>query len=345
MLFAIGTKVKFLHTGDEGIVKSRLEKGMVSVYLPKDDMEIPAAEEDLIRAEEILKNPVKAKVVEGKKEKIAPKPPAIKIETQYAILKSIGIQLAFLPIENAEGLTDKFIIYLLNDTKYDIVYNIKFWLDYRTQTWSDKLPSTSFIELGEMLYDDLNEAPEFDLEINWITTEGLGQSQTKSLKIKAKSFFNTLRTAPLLNKPTHLYKLFEKPQQESEKKEEDLSEYTKRHAKPTWQLNSNLSTFNISNSKELAEFNPEIDLHIEALREDVQKLTNAEIISIQLAAFEAYISNAIRLGVPSVFIIHGVGKGRLRDEIATRLFNNPDVMTFKNEYHHKYGWGATEVIF
>ena len=66
MLFAIGTKVKFLHTGDEGIVKSRLEKGMVSVYLPKDDMEIPAAEEDLIRAEEILKNPVKAKVVEGK---------------------------------------------------------------------------------------------------------------------------------------------------------------------------------------------------------------------------------------------------------------------------------------
>ncbi|MEZ4955771.1 MAG: hypothetical protein R2825_19580 [Saprospiraceae bacterium] len=91
-----------MHTGDEGIVKARLEKGMVSVYLPAEDMEIPAAEEDLIRAEEVAKNPVKAKVVEGKKEKIAPKPPAIKIETQYAILKSMGIQLAFLAVENNE---------------------------------------------------------------------------------------------------------------------------------------------------------------------------------------------------------------------------------------------------
>ncbi|MEZ4955770.1 MAG: hypothetical protein R2825_19575 [Saprospiraceae bacterium] len=58
------------------------------------------------------------------------------------------------------------MIYLLNDTQYAIIFNIKFWLNYRSETWSDKLPATSYIELGEMLYDDLNEAPEFDVEIN-----------------------------------------------------------------------------------------------------------------------------------------------------------------------------------
>ncbi len=345
MLFAIGTKVKFLHTGDEGIVKARLEKGMVSVYLPKEDMEIPAAEEDLIRVEENLKNPVKAKVVKGKKEKKAPEPPAIKIETQYAILKSFGIQLAFLPVENAEGLTEKFIIHLINDTKYKVVYTIKFWLNYRTQKWSDVLPATSYIVLGEMLYDDLNEAPEFDVEISWVTTEGAGKPEAKTLKIKAKSFFNTLRTAPLLNKPSHLYRLFERPPIEPEEKEEDLQAYTKRHAKPTWYKGDNLRAVEAVDVSGLASFSREIDLHIETLREDHHKLKNSEILAIQLAAFENYLNKALRLGVPSFFVIHGVGKGKLRNEIATRLFNNPDVKTFKNEFHPKYGWGATEVIF
>ncbi|MEO1262020.1 MAG: DUF2027 domain-containing protein [Bacteroidota bacterium] len=346
MLFAIGTKVKFLHTGDEGVVKARLEKGMVSVYLPKDDMEIPAAEVDLIRIDDVVKSSsVKAKVVPGKKEKQAPQRPAIKIQTQYAILKSFGIQLAFLPVENSAGLTEKFKIYLINDTKYEILYNIKFWLDYRTQTWSDKLSSTSYLPLGEMVYDDLNEAPEFEVEINWLTTEGVGKPTSKTLKIKAKSFFKTMRTAPLLNKPTHLYKLFEKPDFREDTKAEDLSAYTKRHAKPSWYKGDNARTLNSVDTSELANFSREIDLHIEKLRDDWEKMSNAEIISIQLIEFENYLQQSIRLGAPSVFIIHGVGKGRLRDEIATRLFKNTDVKTFKNEYHPKYGWGATEVIF
>ena len=64
MLFAIGTKVKFRHTDDEGEVKALLEGGMVSVYLPKYDMEIPTFPDDLLRAEQFSKHPVKAKVVE-----------------------------------------------------------------------------------------------------------------------------------------------------------------------------------------------------------------------------------------------------------------------------------------
>jgi hypothetical protein len=165
------------------------------------------------------------------------------------------------------------------------------------------------------------------------------------LKIKAKSFFNTQRTAPFLNRPAHLYRLFEKPDNLSESKAEDLSEYTKRHSKPSWQLTPSHANFDAFDTAALAAFEPEIDLHIEKLAENWRKMSNAEILRLQLAAFDNYLSNAIRLGAPQVFIIHGVGQGRLRDEIATRLMQNPDVQTFKNEYHHKYGWGATEVLF
>jgi dsDNA-specific endonuclease/ATPase MutS2 len=45
-----------------------------------------------------------------------------------------------------------------------------------------------------------------------------------------------------------------------------------------------------------------------------------------------------------VYIIHGVGKGRLKEMIHARLKRHSDVEHFKNEYHERYGWGATEVI-
>jgi len=345
MLFAIGTKVKFLHTNDEGVVKGRLDNGMLNIYLPKEDMEIPAAEEDLIRADAGKTTPVKAKIVIGKKSKPIAKRPSIQVETQYAILKSYGIQLAFLPIQDKEGLTEQYAVYLLNDTTYDILFEIKLLLNYRTESWNGKLSATSLIEFGELPYDDLNEAPEFEIEIKWITTEGIGNPIFKSLKIKAKSFFRPLKTAPLLNQPTHLYKLFEKPAADTEKQEEDLQAYTKRHAKPTWYKGENAHYVNAVDTSGLAHFDRELDLHIEQLRENIEKLSNSEILAIQLSAFEDYMNEALRLGVPSIFVIHGVGKGKLRNEIATRLMKNPDVETFKNEFHPKYGWGATEVIF
>jgi len=74
-------------------------------------------------------------------------------------------------------------------------------------------------------------------------------------------------------------------------------------------------------------------------------MDNAQILRLQLSHFEAFIENALRIGVPRVFIIHGVGKGKLRDMIATKLIQNRDVETFRNEYHPRYGWGATEVEF
>ena len=348
MLFAIGTKVKFRHTDDEGEVKALLDGGMVSVYLPKYDMEIPTHPDDLFRAEERLKHPVKAKVVEGKKEVAAPTPPPVAVESQYTILKSLGIQLVFEPEETKQEVPEKYTMFLLNDTRYDVVFELKLFLNSRgPQTWSSKLKAVSYQKLGEFLYDDLNESPAFEVECHWVTTEGMAPADFKSLKIKPKTFFGNLRTAPFLNKPVHWYRLFEKPEQVKNSSSEDLESYTKRHAKPVAKHNPNANrrAFHVPDSNELAAFNPEIDLHIEKLTDNWRKLTSGDIVKIQLSHFEAFIATAVRLGVERVFVIHGVGEGKLKDAIATRLMQNPDINTFKNEFHHRYGWGATEVIF
>lgn len=347
MLFAIGSRVRLNHTGDEGTVAELLDHGMVSVLLDDGD-EIPVFEEDLMRVEDYRaalsnKPPIKAKVVKGKSEKITAQPERPDAFSQYSILRSLGIQMAFEPQYRADETIEKYQIHLINDTRYDVLFTFSLYLGDTLKLKSNgKIDSMTVFPLGELLFDYLNEGPEVQVECWQITTQGTGKKVSKSFKIKPQQFFKKIRTAPLLNLKVHHYVLFENFD-ESTTVEEDLQSYTKRNSRPI-KYTSGLSKFDKSSVSELANFKPEIDLHIEQLTPKFEGLSNAEKIRIQLHHFDEFIAKAIRLGVPSVFVIHGVGKGKLRDEIATRLLQNPDVETFKNEFHPKYGYGATEVI-
>lgn len=334
-----------MHTGDVGTVTAWLDGGMLNVRLHDDGMEIPAFPEDLVRVDDSQPK-VKVKVIspQPKKEHRELERPVA--ATQYTILKSIGIQLAFEPIIRPDGSTDKYLAYLINDTRYDVLIDFEFSLVNKVvKAENGKLPGVSTLAVGELLFDELNDAPVFDIECQLITTEGLGDKMHKTLKIKPKQFFKKIKTAPLLNKSVHLYRLFENLNTPAQPpKQEDLKTYTQRNARPTtsgWHEDAHTLRF----AMKLAEFSAELDLHIERLSDNHEKLNNAEILSLQVATFERYIDQAVQLGVERVFIIHGVGKGRLRDAIATRLMQMPAVKNFKNEYHPRYGYGATEVIF
>lgn len=340
MVFAIGTKVRFIHTGEVGVVTAWLDGGMVSVRV--DDFDIPAFTDDIVRLDEA--STVKAKVVQGKQEKVPePRQPVI-VETQYTILKSIGIQLAFDPIWDKDGNVNKYQIYLLNDTRYDVLYDYEFsLLNGKSLTGNGKLKGVSYLLIGEMLFDQLNDAPVFDMECQVLTTAGAEKPMHKNLKIKAKQFFNQVKTAPLLNKQVHLFRVFENLQAtDQSSEEEDLKTYTQRNARPKANWHKQLNSHEV---EELAHFNPEFDLHIENLIENPKKLNKGEILNIQMTHFERFLDKALRLGVERVFVIHGVGEGKLRDAISTRLVQMPEIKSFKNEYHPRYGYGATEVIF
>ena len=342
MIFAIGTKVRFIHTGEMGVVTTWLDGDMVNVRLDG-DFEIPAFIDDLVRVDEV--STVKAKVVQGKKEK-TPTPPMPQpvVETQYAILKSIGIQLAFEPMWDKDGNVDKYRIFLLNDTRYEVLYDYEFSvLNGKNLTGNGKFKGISYLLVGEMLFDQLNESPVFDIECQLITTAGVEKPMHKSLKIRAKQFFSQVKTAPLLNKQVHLFRLFENLQEmASAEEEEDLQTYTRRNTLPTSSWKKEGAPHEV---EELAHFSPEIDLHIEKLVKDAKKLKKSEHLPIQLAHFEKFMDKALQLGVDRVFVIHGVGEGKLRDAISTLLLQMPQVKSFKNEFHPRYAYGATEVIF
>ncbi len=348
MLFAKGSRVRLSHTGDEGTVSDLLDNGMVNVLLDDGD-EIPVFEEDLMRIEDYRaamrnKPPVKAKVVKGPSKKKAQQPDFPEYQPQYSILKSLGIQLGFEPRYRLDGSTEKYNIHLINDTKYDVLFTFSLYLGDTLKLKSNgKIDSVTTFPLGELLFDYLNEGPEVQIECWQVTTMGTGKKLAKTFKVKAQQFFKKVRTAPILNLKVHHYVLFENFDTAPEK-EEDLQTYTKRNSHPI-NHTSNSIKFNKSSVSELAHFKPEIDLHIESLTPKFEGLSNSEKIRIQLYHFDEFIAKGIRLGVPRVFVIHGVGKGKLRNEIATRLFQNPDVETFINEFHPRYGYGATEVVF
>jgi hypothetical protein len=343
MFFNIGTKVILIHTGDEGIVTELLGDGMVNVRLYSDAMEIPTFEEDLVRADTYVGVPV-SKQKEKEKAIVVPAP-----ILKYHIIKSLGIQIAFEAVIKYENI-DKYRIFLVNDTPYNAILQLEIFVGNQLFLAQEiKSDSISANYVGDMLYDHLNDGIEIDIECWQLTTEGKSEPLFKTLKIKPKAFFKSTITVPLLNKEMHHYVVFENFSLPKKTNEEDLKTYTKRQASPIKKSNvihvSNVRRAR-SDVQEYANFSPEIDLHIENLIADYSKLTNGEIITIQLKHFEKFMLQAERLGIDRVFVIHGIGKGKLRDSITTRLLQGDfRIETFRNEYHPRYGWGATEIIF
>ncbi len=349
MLVSVGTRVRLVHLRENGVVTELLhEEGMARVRLDDGD-EIPVFLEDLSRPDPTPSNkpPVKAKFVPGKQDKVETPPERPPIESQYLIIKSKGIQLAFDPLPEADGQVRQYNIYLLNDTRSDYLFTFELQLDGRVaQRENHKIDRTSYVPVGQLHFDQLNDTPTAVISCWRLTTSGTGPKMEKTLRIRPKQFFKRTKTAPLLNRKVHLFLVFEPDadQQPPKEEAEDLRDYTRKNyrPKPEWQ---DIRTRMPHEVLEMAEFIPEIDLHIEELRSDFKKLSNAEILRIQLFHFDQYMRKAIRLGVERVFIIHGIGKGKLRDSIASRLIQMPEVRSFRNEYHHRYGYGATEVIF
>ncbi|MBC7423865.1 MAG: Smr/MutS family protein, partial [Ferruginibacter sp.] len=88
-----------------------------------------------------------------------------------------------------------------------------------------------------------------------------------------------------------------------------------------------------------------VDLHIEKLTDNWKHLSNFDILTIQLKEFEKFYDLAIAHHQPSLVVIHGVGTGKLRNEIHDILKTKKEVKSFVNQYSADYGYGATEIYF
>ena len=84
-----------------------------------------------------------------------------------------------------------------------------------------------------------------------------------------------------------------------------------------------------------------VDLHLEKQLTSKGKVDPSEALFIQLEQLEKSIDNAIVANKHELRVIHGIGKGKLKDMIHKLLAKHPHVSGYENDYHPRYGWGST----
>lgn len=365
--FQIGAKVQLVRAREVGIVTDHLGDGMLMVLFEEEAMEIPIFESDLILAQNTNQSlfhdfdlPSFPQTSQHHVEK-SPKNAVPK-----AVPTDFGFWVVFEMWKTANGNVEKFDIHLLNGSPVSVAFDMALhFADRLEDEVHDTLQSAAIEpQISHLLWDELNDAPSLVLRLTPLYTEGAGKVVEKTLKIRLQQLLKHPTKFEFWNNQ-HLFAFkivdnftFSTPKSTTKTKQNnntdlsDLRKYTEQALREQKALRQKAEASNnhwifqpTPDVGEYAQFPREIDLHIEVLHTNHTTLTNEEIVKQQLRAFDHYIEKAVRLGIPRVFVIHGVGKGRLKEMIAARLRRNNQVQTFRNEYHQKYGWGATEIIF
>jgi len=89
----------------------------------------------------------------------------------------------------------------------------------------------------------------------------------------------------------------------------------------------------------------EVDLHFHALTGARDSASPHEMLTLQMDHFDRMMRRAEEKRIPRVIFIHGVGQGRLRQEIRETLTAYWPHCTCREGDPRKYGHGATEVRF
>jgi hypothetical protein len=252
-----------------------------------------------------------------------------------------GMWLNFLPVidtdEFGDDVVDKLKVHLINHTNaaYHFDYKLAFFGKPEFELKNTLQPFEEFY-LHDVPFEDLSDSPFFEFEFTLVNPDkAKAEICTASLKLKPKQLFTKIEEIRSENRASFSYRLFDKyPDKVAEEKPE-LGSFAYKN-KP---FDISLVNKNTESPRSV------IDLHIEKLTDNWQQLSNLQIISMQIKTFEKFYDLAVAHLQPSLIVIHGVGSGRLRDEIHELLKHRHEVKTFVNQYDPRFGYGATEIFF
>ncbi len=88
-----------------------------------------------------------------------------------------------------------------------------------------------------------------------------------------------------------------------------------------------------------------VDLHLEPHQVGKGKIPPQDALFHQLEQFEQSLDKAIASGKLEFRVVHGYGKGKLKEEVHKILAKHKHVRSFQNDYHSRYGYGSTIVYF
>jgi len=335
MKYEIGDKIIVLLTDEEGKVMEIMNEKMVMIEVK--GVRFPAYTDQIDFP--YFKMFTEKRKLEKKKvfiDQVRKEKPASKEKT------GDGVLLSFLPVFDKDifddDVVEKFKIYLINQDElaYTFTYNLMIGGESNFQLKNTIEPLSDFY-LHDVAFEHLSDSPRFDFEFSMKEPNKKKAAYVEaSLKLKAKQLFKKIEEIQVKNEPTFQYALFERYPDKLEEEKVDLGKLG----------NAGFRIYEAGNYKQhLEPARTVVDLHIEKLTDKWTGLSNFEILTMQLRAFEKYYDLAVSHHLPVFTVIHGVGVGKLRDEIHEILRLKPEVKSFVNQYSHLYGYGATEIYF
>lgn len=340
MKFEVGDKVVVQLTNEDGVVVEILNDKMVVVEVR--GVKFPAYTDQLdfpyfkmFSKQKVVpekKAPPKTFIDQVPKEKIRDLPRR----------EPNGVWITFIPKFEQDDFGDDVVTQLKihlhnqNDEGYAFNYQVKYFGETDFELKNQVLAFQDFY-LHDIPFADLNDSPSFHVEFSLLTPHKKKAPYFEtSLKLKPKQVFMKIQEIQEKGEPTFSYQLFK---DYPDKVEEEKFELGKLAA-------AGYKLYEASKARQhLPPARTVVDLHIEKLTDTWKQMSNGEILQMQVNEFEKYYELALAHYQPMLTIIHGVGSGRLRDEIHELLRHRSPVKYFVNQYHPSYGYGATEIHF
>ncbi len=253
-----------------------------------------------------------------------------------------GVWLNIIPKFSLDDFNDEVVdnlkIYLSNRNRvsYHFIYDQAFGGVSNFSIESTIAPFTDFY-IHDISFAEVNDSPSFSVDFSLTEPHKKKADHFEAnVKIKPRQFFQKIEILKEDDKANISYPLFETYPD----KEED------NHVAIDILRNAGYKVYDASRIKQnIQKARSVIDLHIEKIMDSHSHLSNAEILHFQLEEFEKWFDLATFNQLPSMIIIHGVGKGKLKQEIHDLLKVKSKVKSFINQYSDFYGYGATEVFF
>jgi hypothetical protein len=330
MKFSIGDKIILNGTGEEGIVTAYINTEMVEVEVVGTTFPVYINDID---------HPYLKWFTENKK-KIIPKslPEQLPVEKFAKPKLARGVYLSFLPEFKADVFEDEvkdLRVYLLNELPTPVYFQYKVLNNQQQTIFSHaaKLHEFGHVYLHSMPFDAMNEQPRF----HWELTGGNDTNAITDgvLRVKPQKLFEHINTLLSKNEPSFSYLLV------------DGFDAVVKHTSdnPVKPITKPTVTKPIEKNWKDTLPHFEIDLHLENITSNTRGLTNTDKLNLQLNALQKHLNAVIANHEERTVIIHGLGKGVLKDEVHRILRELPHVSKFSNEWHGRYGFGATEVWF
>jgi hypothetical protein len=253
-----------------------------------------------------------------------------------------GVWLSFLPVFDKdvfdEDIVDYFKLYLVNQTAdhfiFDYALLLNTTIDFELQ--NEIAPLQDFY-LHDVALEKFNDNPRFDFEFSLKEPDRQRTDYFETVfKPKAKQIFSKIEEMLQKQEASFTYHLFETYPDKVKEEKMSMDKLTA----------AGFKVYNAGHFKQHTEpARTVVDLHIEKLTDHWKGMSNFEKLDLQLKTFEKYYELALLHQQPMLIVVHGVGTGKLRDEIHDILRSKKEVKSFVNQFHPSFGYGATEIYF